>query len=144
MVSIDANDDKWMNRCLELAQQAGRNGNTSIGTIIVFPDGETVEALEAVPAGPDPFAHAEVIAVRDALHERGRPLPPGTTLYTNAEPCFMCAFAIREASITRIVIERPTPDIGSVTSPYPILLAEDVPRWGPAPDVVWWGSCQSP
>ena len=131
-------DDLWMARCLELAKQAGDTGNTPIGTIIVFPGGDTIEALEAVPAGPDPFGHAEVIAVRDAVREFGRRLPVGTTLYTNAEPCFMCAFAIREAKITRVVIDRPTPEIGSVSSPYPILLAEDIPRWGSAPEVVWW------
>jgi tRNA(adenine34) deaminase len=131
-------DNEWMRRCLDLARQAGENGNTPIGTIIVFPDGETVEALEEVPAGPDPFGHAEVIAVRDALRIHGRPLPERATLYTNAEPCFMCSFAIREAGITRVVIERPTPEIGGATSRYPILLAPDIPRWGPAPEVVWW------
>jgi tRNA(adenine34) deaminase len=127
-----------MMRCHELARQAGEEGNTPVGTILVFASGETVEAMEAVPEGPDPFGHAEVIAVRDALIEHGQPLPEGTTLYSNAEPCFMCAFAIREARIARVVIERPTPGIGSVTSPYPILSATDVPRWGPAPEVVWW------
>ncbi len=131
-------DDRWMLRCLDLAKKAGEDGNTAIGTILVLPGGKVVEALEAVPAGPDPFGHAEVIAVRDAVQKFGHPLPQGTTLYTNAEPCFMCAFAIREAKIARVVIDRPTPEIGSVTSPYPILLAEDVPRWGPAPEVVWW------
>lgn len=131
-------DDRWMARCLELAGQAGEAGNTPIGTIILFPGGETIEALEAVPAGPDPFGHAEVIAVRDAVQKRGTPLPEGTVLYTNAEPCFMCSFAIREARIARVVIDRPTPEIGGASSPYPILLAEDVSRWGPAPEVVWW------
>jgi tRNA(adenine34) deaminase len=131
-------DDRWMARCLELGQEAGRAGNVPIGTVVVLPGEEPVEALEGVPAGPDPFGHAELAAVREAVRRLGKPLPRGTTLYTNAEPCFMCAFAIREARIDRVVIDRSTPDIGGATSRYPILLAQDVPRWGPAPEVVWW------
>ncbi len=59
------------------------------------------------------------------------------TLYSTAEPCFLCSFAIREAGLRRVVIGAPTPDIGGVASRYPILVADDVVRWGPAPEVVW-------
>lgn len=133
-------DDHWMARCLELAREAGQAGNVPIGTVVVIPGEDPIEVLEGVPAGPDPFGHAEIAAVRLAVQRFGKPLPAGTILYTNAEPCFMCSFAMREARIGRVVIDRSTPDIGGATSRYPILLAADVPRWGPAPEVVWWRS----
>ena len=69
----------------------------------------------------------------------GRTLPAGATLYTTHEPCLLCSFASREAGVQRVVIDVPTPDIGGVTSSYPILLADDVPRWTRPPQVVWWG-----
>ncbi len=75
--------------------------------------------------------------MRTAIAELGRPLPSEATLYSTAEPCFLCSFAIREAGLRRIVIGAPTPDIGGVTSRYPILAADDVERWGLAPEVVW-------
>jgi tRNA(adenine34) deaminase len=58
-------------------------------------------------------------------------------LYTTAEPCLLCSFAIREARIERIVIGTSVPHIGGATSPYPILSAADVPPWGAPPTIVW-------
>lgn len=127
-----------MERCRELALEAKAAGNTAVGSLVAVADRVIAEAGEECPAGPDPFAHAELLAVRSAIAELGRPLPPEATLYSTAEPCFLCSFAIREAGLRRVVIGRPTPGIGGATSRYPILVADDVERWGAPPDVVWW------
>ena len=89
-----------------------------------------------MPKGPDPFAHAELLAVRRAIGGSRHDLPEAT-LYTNVEPCFLCSYAIREARIGRVVIGRPIPDIGGVNSRYPLLVADNVDRWGRPPEVVW-------
>ena len=62
---------------------------------------------------------------------------PEATLYTTAEPCFLCSFAIREFRIGRVVIGSATPEIGGATSLYPILSAGDISRWGDPPTIVW-------
>lgn len=76
-------------------------------------------------------------AVRRAMAAAGRRHLPGATLYTNVEPCFLCSYAIRVAIIGRVVIGRPTPEIGGVSSRYPLLTADDIERWGRAPEVLW-------
>jgi len=131
-------DARHMQRCRALAEEAGSAGNTPVGSLIAVGSEVVAEASEAVPAGPDPFAHAELLAVRDAMSRLGRTLPDGVTLYTTHEPCFLCSFAVREAGIRRVVIGARTPDIGGVTSSYPILVAADVHRWKEPPVVVWW------
>lgn len=130
-------DRLWMERCVELAQEARAAGNTGVGSLVAVADRVIAEAGEECPAGPDPFAHSELLAVRMALSVLGKPLPEDATLYTTAEPCLMCSFAIREAGIRRVVIGAPTPGIGGATSRYPILVADDVDRWGPPPEIVW-------
>lgn len=126
-----------MSRCRELAALAAERGNTPVGSLIVL-DGEVLtEATEGVPAGPDPFAHAELVAVRQALQSGKGTRLADATLYSTAEPCFMCSYAIRKAAIGRIVIGRPTPGSGGATSNYPILTASDIQGWGPPPVLVW-------
>jgi len=131
-------DRRWMERCRELALEAKAAGNTGVGSLVAVAGRVIAEAGEECPAGPDPFAHAEILAVRTAIAELGRPLPSEATLYSTAEPCFLCSFAIREAGLRRVVIGTPTPGIGGATSRYPLLVVDDVERWGPAPEVVWW------
>ena len=138
MPKTDA-DPRHMQRCQELAEQARLAGNTPVGSLVSVGEEVVAEAAEAVPAGPDPFAHAELVSLRDAMTRLGRKLPPGATLYTTHEPCFLCSFAAREAGVERVVIAQKTPEIGGATSSYPILLADDIERWGPAPTVDWWG-----
>lgn len=131
-------DHLHMDRCRELADHASRAGNTAVGSVLVVGTETISEGIEAVPTGPDPFAHAELLAVRDAMIRFGRTLPKGATLYTTNEPCILCSFALREAGIARVVIGAPTADIGGVTSSHPILVTNDVSRWKHPPVVTWW------
>jgi len=131
-------DLRWLRRSRVLAEQARSSGNTPVGSVVATGDLLIAEASEAVPAGPDPFAHAEFVAVREAMQGLGGGDLRKATVYTTAEPCFMCSYAIREAHMGRGVIVAATPWVGGATSRYPILAAADVPRWGPPPEVVWW------
>lgn len=130
-------DADWMRRCYELAANARAEGNTPVGALVVQAGKVLAEASEEAPVGPDPFAHAELIAVRKALSLRAGQSLAGATLYTTAEPCFMCSYAIRRARISRVVMGQATPGTGGATSKYPILAAPDVERWGEPPVLVW-------
>jgi tRNA(adenine34) deaminase len=121
----------WMRRASELAERARAAGNTAVGALIVLDDQIIAEAEEQTPAGPRPFAHAEFLAV-EAVFTEFRDSLRNATLYSTAEPCVLCAFAIREAHIGRVVIGREAGEIGSVRSRFPVLTADWVPRWGGA------------
>ncbi|HET7602191.1 MAG TPA: deaminase [Gemmatimonadales bacterium] len=130
-------DAMWMRRASELAERARAAGNTAVGALIVLDGKMIAEAEEETPAGPRPFAHAELLAV-EAVFMEFRDSLRNATLYSTAEPCVLCAFAIREAHIGRVVIGREAGEIGGVRSRFPVLTADWVPRWGAPPEIVWW------
>jgi tRNA(adenine34) deaminase len=131
-------DARWMRRCEALAQEAAAAGNTPVGAVVVIDGTSAGEAAEEVPRGPRPFAHAELLAIESAIRATGTRQLDGATLYSTAEPCILCGFAIRETRIARVVIGRPAGDIGSVRSRFPVLTADGVDGWGAPPAVVWW------
>jgi tRNA(adenine34) deaminase len=138
MVSAaDAPHARWMDRCEELARQAKRAGNTPVGAVLVLDGVAIAEAAEETPAGPRPFAHAEILVVEQALMMRPRPDLQGATLYSTVEPCILCGYAVREARIGRLILARSAGEIGSIRSRFPVLTADWVDRWGPPPAVVW-------
>jgi len=102
-------------------------------------DGEAAgEAAEQVPRGDRRFAHAELLAVEAVLRALRRRTIESATLYSTAEPCILCGYAIREARIARVVVGGPSGETGSIRSRFPVLTADGVERWGPPPELVWW------
>ena len=133
-----SDDARWMDRCEELARETQRAGNTPVGAVLVLDGVAIAEAAEETPSGPRPFAHAELLVVERAVMLRPRPDLEEATLYSTAEPCVLCGYAVREARIGRVVIARPAGEIGSIRSKFPVLTADWVNRWGPPPTVVWF------
>lgn len=129
-------DEQFMRRCFELAKTAFEQGNTPVGSIVVRGDTIIAEGIEALPTGNDITGHAELVAVQKATSQLGTKLLHNTALYTTAEPCFMCSYAIRGAEVTRVVYCLDTPVIGGVTSKHPILVDESLNEWKLAPEVV--------
>ena len=128
--------EQMMHRCLELAAVARNGGNTPVGSVLVL-DGEVIgEAGEAIPAGTSITGHAEVLACQAALDRTGRRDLSGASLYTTAEPCFMCSYVIRQLRVALVVYGVETPLIGGVTSGHPILTDPALDRWRPAPVVM--------
>jgi len=128
--------ERFMRRCLELAAEARSAGNTPVGSLVVK-DGQIIgEASETLPAGRSITGHAELLACQDALDRTGGKDLAGTTLYTTAEPCFMCSYAIRNLRVGLIVYALETPLIGGVTSAHPILIDPELDSWRPAPRVL--------
>lgn len=108
-------DKKHMVRAMELARAAAEAGEAPIGCVIA--EGETViaEGANAPIALHDPTAHAEIIALRKAaVSLQNYRLKPNLTLYVTLEPCAMCAGAISNARIARVVYAASDPKSGGV------------------------------
>lgn len=108
-------DEAHMARAMELARAAAEAGEAPIGCVIA--DGETViaEGANAPIALHDPTAHAEIVALRKAaVSLQNYRLKPNLTLYVTLEPCAMCAGAISNARIARVVYAASDPKGGGV------------------------------
>jgi tRNA(adenine34) deaminase len=133
---MDFDHEQFMRRCLELATVARDRGNTPVGSVVVL-DGVIIgEGIETLPVGSSITGHAETLACQAALDAIGRRDLAGAILYTTAEPCFMCAYAIRQLRIDFVVYGIDTPIIGAVTSTHPILTDPALDSWRPAPTVI--------
>lgn len=108
-------DEAHMARAMELARAAAEAGEAPIGCVIA--DGDTViaEGANAPIALHDPTAHAEIVALRKAaVSLQNYRLKPNLTLYVTLEPCAMCAGAISNARIARVVYAASDPKGGGV------------------------------
>lgn len=126
---------KYMQRCIELAAEAKENGHTAVGSILVTNDAILAEGKEGDPLLPDPMSHAENIAILKAIQIRDHKNLSDCTLYTTVEPCFMCAYLIRQTKIQKVIFGTTTP-AGGYSSDYPILLAKSISSWGRPPEVL--------
>ena len=99
---------------LEEARAAARAGEVPVGAVVAR--GRTVvsRAANATRVGPDPTAHAEVLAIRRAAEALGRERLDGLDLYVTLEPCAMCAGAIAHARIARLYFGAEDPKGGGV------------------------------
>jgi tRNA(adenine34) deaminase len=114
------NDEKWMRLALEEATLARAAGEVPVGAVIVR-GGELLARGHNSPIVlRDPSAHAELIAIRRAAAEIGNYRLAGTTLYTTLEPCLMCAGAILQSRIERLVFGAADPKSGAAVSLYRI------------------------
>ncbi len=133
---IKPEHEYYMNICLELAAQARADGNLGIGALVVKETTVIARAHEELPTSWDVAAHAELLAIRRACQQLQLRNLSGCTLYTTAEPCWMCAYAIRETGLGGIVIGATTPEVGALSSKYPILTDSAIAGWPSPPWVV--------
>lgn len=113
-------DEKWMRMALDQASLARAAGEVPVGAVIVRGGELLAKAHNSPIALSDPSAHAELLAIRRAAGEIGNYRLAGTTLYTTLEPCLMCAGAILQARIGRLVFGTADPKGGAVVSLYRI------------------------
>ncbi|MGI3226078.1 tRNA adenosine(34) deaminase TadA [Streptomyces sp. GTA36] len=94
-----------MRLALDEAGSAVRGGDVPVGAVVLSPDGTTVLATghNEREATGDPTAHAEVLAVRRAAAKLGEWRLTGCTLVVTLEPCTMCAGAIVQSRLDRVV-----------------------------------------
>src|SRR5919107_1435292 len=99
MIPAMSEHENLMRRCLGLAATARSRSNTPVGSVVVL-DGRVIgEASETLPTGRSVTGHAEVLACQAALDRIGSGDLAGAVLYTTAEPCLMCSYAIRHLRI---------------------------------------------
>lgn len=102
-MALDA-DIAWMRHALELAVRAEAMGEVPIGAVLVDAEGRVLgEGWNRVIANADPTAHAEIVALRQAAECQKNYRLPDTTLYVTLEPCSMCAGALVNARVRRVV-----------------------------------------
>ena len=119
-------DSKWMAYALELANQAGQSGEVPVGAVVVR-EGVVVGRGRNGPVGNiDPTAHAELLALRDAAQHIGNYRLEDCTLYVTLEPCTMCAGAILNSRISRLVFGASEPKTGAAGSVHNVFLNSSI------------------
>ncbi len=102
--SMKEEDSRFMQFAIEAALVAGKLDEVPIGACLVDGDNMVIAtAGNRTIAGNDPTAHAEILALREAAKKLGNYRLTGCTLYTTIEPCVMCAGALVNARISRLV-----------------------------------------
>ncbi|MBC7899258.1 MAG: nucleoside deaminase [Saprospiraceae bacterium] len=97
-------DESWMKKAIAAAEVAASLGEVPIGACLIDENGELLAAASnRTIIDSDPTAHAEILAIREAAAKIGNYRLTGTTLYTTIEPCAMCAGALVNARIKRLV-----------------------------------------
>ncbi len=114
-------DEHWMTRALELAYGAATADEVPVGAIIVKNHRVIAAAANQRESLHDPTAHAEMIAITQAAASIEDWRLEETTLYVTLEPCIMCAGAILQARVPRVVFGASDPKGGAVTSLYDLL-----------------------
>lgn len=118
MSKLRAEDEKWMRVALKLAEKAASLGEVPVGAVLVH-DGKALsyggnrrETLYT------PLGHAELIALHKAAKANQTWRLENTTLYVTLEPCLMCAGAIQQARVGRVVYGASDPRGGAVETLY--------------------------
>ncbi len=112
------NDLEYMQLALERARLAPALGEVPIGAVLILDGQVLAEVHNFREAWQDPTAHAEVVAIREAASRLGTWRLTGATLYVTVEPCSMCAGAIIQSRISRLVFGAKDPKAGACGSVF--------------------------
>jgi tRNA(adenine34) deaminase len=110
-----------MRYALELADRAERAGEVPIGAVLVVDNELIAEGWNQPILAKDPTAHAEIVALRTAAARIANYRLPGSTLYATLEPCVMCAGALIQARVARLVYGAADNQSGAAGSAFDLL-----------------------
>ncbi|KPI04072.1 tRNA adenosine(34) deaminase TadA [Streptomyces mirabilis] len=112
-----------MRLALDEAHRAVQGGDVPVGAVVLSTDGTTVLATghNEREATGDPTAHAEVLAIRGAAHRLGEWRLAGCTLVVTLEPCTMCAGALVQSRVDRVVYGARDEKAGAVGSVWDLV-----------------------
>ncbi|MFF3025764.1 tRNA adenosine(34) deaminase TadA [Microbacterium sp. NPDC057944] len=121
-------DDRAMTRALELAAEAAAADEIPVGAVVLDAEGRVLaEGRNDREATHDPTGHAEVNALRGAAASLGSWNLDGCTLVVTLEPCVMCAGAILQSRISRVVFGAWDDKAGAAGSMYDVLRDRRLP-----------------
>lgn len=116
---ITNTDQSFMEMALIEADLAENMGEVPVGAVLVGTDNEILaRAGNNCIAAADPVGHAEIRVLREAARLLGNYRLPKTTLYVTLEPCPMCAAALVNARVKRVVFGATDPKNGALVSRY--------------------------
>ena len=105
-------DERYIKRCIELANTAGDAGEFPFGAVVVFNDEIISEGYNDALEQKEVYRHAEMLALVDAQKKLTREQLSECVLYSSVEPCAMCSFAVQELNIRRVVFGLRSPIMG--------------------------------
>jgi tRNA(adenine34) deaminase len=109
-------DVGYMRLALEQARLAEQAGEVPVGAVLVLEDQIIASGANCPIGSCDPTAHAEIQALRAAARARGNHRLSGSVLYVTLEPCLMCAAALVQARVARLVFGAWDPQFGAAGS----------------------------
>lgn len=116
---MNEKDEVWMKEAIEAAQFAESLGEVPIGACLVDLSGNILSISgNRTITNCDPTAHAEILVLREAASKIGNYRLTETTVYTTIEPCAMCAGALVNARVKRIVFGAHDDRFGAVESVF--------------------------
>jgi tRNA(adenine34) deaminase len=119
--SDDSRDDDWMRVALAEADRAPEHGDVPVGCVIVGVDGlELARDHNRREERADPTAHAELLALRAAAGKLGHWRLEGAAVFVTLEPCPMCAGALINARVKRVVFGARDAKAGALESLFEI------------------------
>lgn len=109
----------WMQKAIEAAREAEKMDEVPIGACLINEQGEILAiGGNRTRIDCDPTAHAEIVVLREAAKKKGNYRLTETTLYTTIEPCAMCAGALIQARVKRLVFGAHDERFGAVESVF--------------------------
>lgn len=121
MLKTKSDDELWMQKALQFAKQAANRGEIPVAALVVGPEGLISYAINTRERQQTPLGHAEVFALHKASQKRQSWRLNDCTLYVTLEPCVMCAGAIQQARLQRVVYGTKDPKGGAVDTFYSVL-----------------------
>lgn len=124
----DPADLAAMDRALALAAEAGASGDVPVGAVVMDAAGAVIgEGRNLREVTHDPLAHAEVVAMRETAASIGSWNLEGCTLVVTLEPCLMCAGALLQARVSRLVFGAWDDKAGAAGSVYDVVRDRRLP-----------------
>jgi tRNA(adenine34) deaminase len=115
------NDFEYMHLAIAQAQAAALRGEVPVGALVVLEDRILAAEGNRTITDCDPTAHAEIVALRVAARKAGNHRLIGASLYVTVEPCAMCAGALVQARVARLVYGADEPKGGAIRSCMQVL-----------------------
>ena len=112
-------DEYWMNEAIKAALEAEKLDEVPIGACVIDADNNLLAiGGNRTRTDCDPTAHAEILVIREAARKIGNYRLTETTIYTTIEPCSMCAGALIQARVKRLVFGSLDERFGAVESVF--------------------------